>query len=64
MLGLSVAPDGGTVTLDPLLPEGVNSFAASGLRVGAGAIDLRLERKGGRVRAVSVQASGVSVTTG
>jgi glycogen debranching enzyme len=62
MLGLSVAPDGGTVTLDPLLPEGVSRFEATGLHVGAGVIDVRLERKRGRVRATSVQASGVSVT--
>ena len=61
MLGLSVAPDGGTVTLDPLLPEGVNRLAATGLHVGAGVIDVRLERKRGRVRVTSIQASGVSV---
>ncbi|TMC46407.1 MAG: hypothetical protein E6J23_03085 [Chloroflexi bacterium] len=64
MLGLSVAPDGGTITLDPLLPDGVSWFEATGLRVGTGVIDVRLERVRGRVRAVSVQASGVSLTTG
>jgi glycogen debranching enzyme len=63
MLGLSVAPDGGTVALDPLLPEGVDRFEATGLHVGAGVIDVRLERKRGRVRVTSVQASGVSVTS-
>jgi hypothetical protein len=64
MLGLSVAPDGRTVALDPLLPDGVDRFEAVGLRVGTGTIDVRLERKRGRVRAASVQASGVSITTG
>jgi glycogen debranching enzyme len=64
MLGLSVAADGRTVALDPLLPDGVNRFEATGLRVGTGSIDVRLERKRGRVRALSVQASGVSVATG
>ena len=63
MLGLSVAPDGRTVTLDPLLPDGVDRFEATGLRIGTGVIDVRLDRKRGRVRAASVQASGVSVTT-
>src|SRR5437660_689378 len=29
MLGLSVAPDGGTITLDPLLPDGVSWFEAT-----------------------------------
>ena len=63
MLGLSVAPDGSAVSLDPLLPDGVDRFEATGLHVGAGVIDVRLERKRGRVRAASVQASGVSITT-
>ena len=62
MLGLSVGPDGTTVTLDPLLPEGVDRFEASGLRVGAGSIDVRVERKSGRARVTLVQASGVSAT--
>ena len=61
MLGLSVAPDGGTVGFDPLLPAGVDRFEASGLRVGTGVIDVRLERTRGRVRVTSVQASGISV---
>jgi glycogen debranching enzyme len=61
MLGLSVGPDGTTIALDPLLPEGVNRFEASGLRVGTGMIDVRLERKRGRVSVASVQASGLSV---
>ena len=63
MLGLSVAPDGSAVSLDPLLPDGVDRFEATGLHVGTGVIDVRLERKRGRVRAASVQASGVSITT-
>ena len=61
MLGLSVGPDGTTVTLDPLLPDGVDRFEASGLRVGTGTIDVRIARKGTQARLVSVQASGVSV---
>jgi glycogen debranching enzyme len=61
ILGLSVGPDGRTVSLDPLLPEGVGRFEATGLRVGAGTIDVIVERKGGRARLASVQASGVSV---
>ncbi len=62
MLGLTVGPDGSEVTLDPLLPEGVDRFEATGLRVGTGKIDVRLERKRGRARVTDVQASGVSVT--
>ena len=61
MLGLSVGADGGSVTLDPLLPEGVDRFEASNLRVGTGSVDVRVERKGGRARVTDVQASGVSV---
>ena len=61
MLGLSVGADGTTVALDPLLPEGVDRFEASGLRVGTGTIDVRIARKADRARLVSVQASGVSV---
>lgn len=62
MLGLAVTPDGREVTLDPLLPDGVKRFEASDLRVGAGAIDVRLERRRGRARVTDVQATGVSVT--
>jgi hypothetical protein len=62
MLGLSVGPDGGTVTLDPLLPEGVERFEASGLRVGSGRIDVRIERKRGRARLTDLQASGLAVS--
>ncbi|TMC77078.1 MAG: hypothetical protein E6J15_04640 [Chloroflexi bacterium] len=61
MLGLSVGPDGRTVTLDPLLPEGVGRFEAAGLRVGTGTIDVVVERKRGRTRLASVQASDLSV---
>jgi glycogen debranching enzyme len=61
MLGLTVSPDGARITLDPLLPDGVNRFEASDLRVGTGKVAIRVERK--RDRAVTdVQATGVSVT--
>ena len=62
MLGLSVGPDGGAVTLDPLLPDGVNRFEASSLRVGTGSIDVRIERKGGRARVTELRASSVRAT--
>jgi glycogen debranching enzyme len=62
MLGLSVGPNGARVTVDPLLPDGVNLFEASDLRVGAGKIDVRIERKRGRAPVTDVQATGVSVT--
>src|SRR4029077_3533232 len=62
MLGLSVAPDGSRVTLDPLLPQSVNRFEAKGLRVGTGSIDVRIERKRGRVRLADVQATGVATS--
>lgn len=62
MLGLAVGSDGREVTLDPLLPEGVDRFEATRLRVGTGTIDVRIERKRGRVRLTDVQASGVVVT--
>ena len=62
MLGLSVGADGATVTLDPLLPDGVDRFEASGLRVGTGTIDVRIERKRGRARLIDLQASGLAVS--
>ncbi len=61
MLGLSIGPDGATVTLDPLLPEGVDRFEASNLHVGTGTIDVRIERTRGRARLTDVQASGLAV---
>jgi glycogen debranching enzyme len=61
MLGLEVSPDGRTVTIDPILPDGVNMFEARGLRVGTGSMDVKLARDRGRVRATGVQASGISV---
>ena len=64
MLGLSVAADGSAITLDPLLPEGVNRFEVTSLHVGTGVIDVRLERNRDRVRVAGVQASGVSVSAG
>jgi hypothetical protein len=60
MLGLDVSPDGRRVTIDPLLPDGVNVFGASGLRVGTGSVDVKIARERGRVRVTAVQASGVS----
>jgi glycogen debranching enzyme len=62
MLGLEVGPDGSEATLDPLLPEGVERFEASRLRVGTGTINVRIERKRGRARVTDLQASGVSAT--
>ena len=62
MLGLSVGADGATVTLDPLLPDGVDRFEASGLRVGTGTIDVRIERRRGRARLIDLQASGLAVS--
>src|SRR6185503_2702874 len=61
MLGLEVSPDGRAVTIDPILPDGVNRFEAIGLHVGTGSIDLQIARDRGRARAIDVQASGVSV---
>jgi glycogen debranching enzyme len=60
MLGLEVSADG-AVTLDPLLPDGVDRFETQGLRVGTGTIDVRITRRRGRARMESVQSSGVSV---
>jgi glycogen debranching enzyme len=62
MLGLSVGPDGSTVTLDPLLPDGIDRFEASDLRVGAGTIDVRIERRRGHAHVSDVQATGVSAS--
>src|SRR5438309_4799463 len=61
MLGLSVAADGTTVGLDPLLPEGVNRFEATGLRVGAGDMDVRIARRRGRVHVDEIHARGLTV---
>jgi glycogen debranching enzyme len=61
MLGLEVSADGRSITLDPLLPDGIDRFETHGLRVGTGTIDVHLTRTRGRVRVGSVQASGVSV---
>lgn len=62
MLGLEVSADGTAVTLDPLLPDGVDRFETLGLRVGTGTIDMRITRTRGRARMDSVQASGVLVS--
>jgi glycogen debranching enzyme len=62
MLGLAVAPHGREIALDPLLPEGVDRFEATNLRVGTGRIDVRIERQRGRARLTDVQAAGVAVT--
>jgi len=61
MLGLSVAPDGRTVALDPLLPEGVDRFEATGLRVGSGDMDVRIARRRGRVHVEEIHARGLTV---
>jgi glycogen debranching enzyme len=61
MLGLAVSPDGASVIFDPLLPDGIDRFEASDLRVGAGKVDIRIERKRGRALVTNVQAIGVSV---
>lgn len=61
MLGLEVSADGAAVTLDPLLPDGVDRFETCGLRVGTGTIDVRITRTRGRARMESVQSSGVAV---
>jgi glycogen debranching enzyme len=61
MLGLEVGPDGSSVTLDPILPDGVDRFEARGLRVGTGALDVQITRTRGHVKVSGVQASGISV---
>ncbi len=61
MLGLSVAPNGSTVGLDPLLPEGVDRFEATGLRVGSGDMDVRIARRRGRVHVEEIHARGLTV---
>ena len=61
MLGLEVAPDGKSLTLDPILPDRVDRFEARGLHVGTGVIDVQITRARGRARVSGVQASGVSV---
>ena len=63
MLGLEVGPDGRSVRIDPVLPEGVDRFEVHGMRVGTGSIDARIARRGGRAVVDDVQASGVSVDT-
>jgi glycogen debranching enzyme len=63
MLGLVVAPDGARVTLDPLLPDGVDRFEATGLRVGTGLINVRIERKSGRARVSDLESTGVRAIT-
>ncbi|MEP6694158.1 MAG: glycogen debranching N-terminal domain-containing protein [Chloroflexota bacterium] len=63
MLGLELAPDGRSITLDPILPDGIDRFEARGLRVGTGTIDVDVARTRGRSRIRDVQASGISVTT-
>ena len=61
MLGLSVAPNGSAVALDPLLPDGVDRFEAIGLRVGAGDMDVRIARRRGRVHVEEIDARGLTV---
>jgi glycogen debranching enzyme len=61
MLGLSVAADGASVTLDPLLLDGMDRFEAHGLRVGTGTIDVVIGRARGQASVREMRASGVSV---
>ena len=61
MLGLSVAADGSTVGLDPLLPDGVDRFEAVVLRVGAGDMDVRIARRRGRVLVEEIDTRGLTV---
>ena len=61
MLGLSVAADGSTVGLDPLLPDGVDRFEATRLRVGSGDMDVRIARRRGRVHVEEIHARGLTV---
>ena len=61
MLGLTVAPDGRTVALNPLLPDGVDRFEATGLRVGSGDMDVRIARRRGRVHVEEIHARGLTV---
>jgi len=61
MLGLSVGPDGSTVALDPLLPDGVDRFEATRLRVGSGDMDVRIARRRGRVHVEEIHARGLTV---
>jgi len=63
MLGLTVAPDGNAVTLDPLLPDGVDRFEATGLRVGTGEIDVQIERRRNRVRVAKITARGIAAVS-
>jgi glycogen debranching enzyme len=63
MLGLAVAPDGSSVTLDAVLPDGVDRFEALGLRVGTGSLDVRLERRRGSVHIADVQGRGISIAS-
>lgn len=59
MLGLELSPDGTRVTLDPLLPPGVDRFEARGLRVGTGTIDVQIARKRENARVIDRQATGI-----
>ena len=63
MLGLVVGPDGSSVTLEPLLLDGMDRFEAHGLRVGTGTIDVVVARQRGRARVRDMRASGVLVET-
>ena len=62
MLGLELSTDGQRVTLDPMLPDGVDRFEARGLRAGRGLLDVRVTRRGERSVVSAVLASGVDVT--
>ena len=52
-----VKPDG---VRRGLVGEIIRRFEARGLRIGTGALDLRIERRGNRVQVIELDASGVS----
>ena len=60
MLGLSVAADGASVTLDPLLLDGMDRFEAHDLRVGTGTLDVVVTRERGQASVSDLRPSGVS----
>jgi glycogen debranching enzyme len=61
ILGVEVSADGSVVTVDPLLPDGIDRFEAIGMAIGRGALDVRIVRRRGRAAIDDMQASGISV---
>ena len=62
ILGLELSSDGRRVTLDPILPDGVDRFEAHRLRAGRGVLDIRVTKRGRRAVVSAILASGVDVT--